>query len=377
VRPNVLEVDLDAIAHNVVSLRQHVGGDVQLFAALKANAYGFGIERVADTVIAAGAYGLAMVEIDHAVALRQRGIDAPILLYGGTPASAVVVAAVEEYHLTPTLLDVADAQTYAQHAKGCLRAFLKIDVGLERLGASPENMPSIAADLRALRNIELDGVYTHLHVPASHAPAEETYPYLHWQFARFKSALQALTEAGIEPPIRMAASSGVLMQTDEMHLNAVDPGHLLFGMYPSGPRRQPLDLRRALRTLKSRLVQVKTVNRAAFVEQAPFAIQPGMSIGVFPLGISDGMPQLNCGHVLVNGRRVPVLSVSLEHTRVDLTGVEARRGDEVVIVGPQGTDEISPAEVLEHLGQHLPSALPLAVHSSVPRSYVQGVVAGD
>src|SRR5438876_12393728 len=101
---------------------------------------------------------VAMVEIDHAVALRQRGIDAPILLYGGTPASAVVVAAVEEYHLTPTLLDVADAQIYAQHATRCLRAFLKIDVGLERLGASPENMPSIAADLRALRNIELDGV---------------------------------------------------------------------------------------------------------------------------------------------------------------------------------------------------------------------------
>jgi alanine racemase len=375
VRPNVLEVDLDAIAHNVWRLRQSIGGGIQLFAALKANAYGFGIERVADTVVAAGAYGLAMVEVDHAVALRQQGIDVPILLYGGTPASADVVAAVEDYHLTPTLLDVADAQTYAHHAQGCLRAFLKIDVGLERLGASPEDMPSIAADLRALRNVELDGVYTHLHVPP-HAPAEETYPYLHWQFSRFKSALQALNEAGIEPPIRMAASSGVLMQTDEMHLNAVDPGHLLFGMYPAGPRRPPLDLRRALRALKSRLVQVKTVNRAAFVEQAPFAIQPGMSIGVFPFGICDGMPQLHCGHVLVNGRRVPVLSVSLEHTRVDLTGVEARRGDEVVIVGPQGTDEISPAEVLEYLGQHLPSALPLAVHSSVPRSYVAGVGAG-
>jgi len=376
VRPNVLEVDLDAIAHNVRRLRQSIGGGVQLFAALKANAYGFGIERVADTVVAAGADGLAMVEVDHAIALRQRGFNVRILLYGGTPASADLVAAVEEYHLTPTLLDVADAQTYAHHAQGCVRAFLKIDVGMERLGASPEDMRSIATDLRALRNVELDGVYTHLHVPP-HTPAEENYPYLRWQFGRFKSALQALSAAGIEPPIRMAASSGVLMQTDEMHLNAVDPGHLLFGMYPAGPRRPPLDLRRAFRALKSRLVQVKAVNRAAFVEQAPFRIHPGMSVGVFPLGISDGMPQFNRGQVLVNGRRVPVLSVSLEHTRVDLTGVEAKRGDEVVIVGPQGTDEISPAEVLEHLGQHIPSALPLAVHGSVPRSYVAGVGAGD
>jgi alanine racemase len=162
------------------------------------------------------------------------------------------------------------------------------------------------------------------------------------------------------------------MQTDQMHLNAVDPGHLLFGMYPSGPRRPPLDLRPALHALKSRLVQVKTLHRAAFVDQAPFAMRPGMSIGVFPFGISDGMLQVNCGQVLVNGRRVPVLGVSLEHTRVDLTGVEARRGDEVVIVGPQRADQISLAEVLEHLGQHIPSALSVAVHSSVPRSYAQG-----
>jgi alanine racemase len=315
-----------------------------------------------------------MVEVDHAVALRQRGIDVPILLYGGTPASADLVAAIEQYHLTPTVLDVADAQTYERHATRRLKAFLKFDVGLERLGATPEDAPSLGVALRKLRHIVLRGVYTHLHVPP-HAQAAETGPYLHWQFARFTAALQALSEAGIDPPIRMAASSGVLMQTDEMHLNAVDPGHLLFGMYPSGPRRPPLDLRPALRALKSRLVQVKMVHRVAFVDQAPFAIQPGMSIGVFPFGISDGMPLVNCGQVLVNGCRVPVLGVSLEHTRVDLTGVEARRGDEVVIVGRQGADEISSAEVLEHLGQYIPSALPLAVQRSVPRSYVEGAVA--
>jgi alanine racemase len=371
VRPNVFEVDLDAIAHNVRSLRQHIGGDVQLFAALKANAYGFGIERVADTVVEAGADGLAVVEVDHAVALRQRGIDVPILLYGGTPASADLVAAAEEHDLTPTLLDVQDAQTYERHATRRLKAFLKFDVGLERLGATPEDTPTLGIALRSLRHIELRGVYTHLHVPP-HAPADATGPYLRWQFDRFTNALDALREAGIEPSIRMAASSGVLMQTDQMHLNAVDPGHLLFGMYPSGPRRPPLDLRPALHALKSRLVQVKTLHRAAFVDQAPFAMRPGMSIGVFPFGISDGMLQVNCGQVLVNGRRVPVLGVSLEHTRVDLTGVEARRGDEVVIVGPQRADQISLAEVLEHLGQHIPSALSVAVHSSVPRSYAQG-----
>jgi alanine racemase len=188
VRPNVFEVDLDAIAHNVRSLRQHIGGDVQLFAALKANAYGFGIERVADTVVEAGADGLAVVEVDHAVALRQRGIDVPILLYGGTPASADLVAAAEEHDLTPTLLDVQDAQTYERHAMRRLKAFLKFDVGLERLGATPEDTPTLGIALRSLRHIELRGVYTHLHVRLTRQPrrpdrisaGSSTASRMHW-----------------------------------------------------------------------------------------------------------------------------------------------------------------------------------------------------
>ncbi|MCA1647109.1 MAG: alanine racemase [Chloroflexi bacterium] len=368
-------MDLDAIAHNVCALRKHVGAGVKIFAALKADAYGFGIERVADTVISAGVHGLSVVEADHAIALRRRGISVPILLYGGTLASADLVAAVEQYDLIPTLLDVDDAQTYAQYATRPLRAFLKFDVGLERLGAVPEDAASLAAALRALGRIELQGVYTHLHI-SPNVGLQENFPYLHWQFERFLHALTILREHGFNPALRMAASSAVLMQTDQMHLNAIDPGHLLFGMYPSGPRRPPLDLRPAFRALKSRLVQVKTIQRPAFREQAAFPIRPDMRVGVFPCGISDGMLQATCGQVLVDGRRVPVLSVSLEHTRVDLTDVNASRGDEVVIVGHQAAAEITPAEVLEHLHQHIPSALPLAVHNSVPRLYVEDSV-GD
>jgi alanine racemase len=373
VRPNVLEVDLDAIAHNVCSLRRQVGNSVRLYAALKANAYGFGIERVADTVVGAGASGIALVDVEHALALRRRGLGAPIVLYGGTPADAELVAVIEEFDLTPTLLDRDDIQTYDRYATRRLAGFLKLDVGLERLGSSPEDIASISAQLRSLRHVELGGAYTHLHVPPD---LEEDSPYLEWQFGRFTQALEGLRQQSLEPPIRMAASSAVLMQTDGMHLNAIDPGHLLFGMYPAGPRHIQLDLRPALRTLKSRLVQVKAVQRPAFVEHAPFPLRPAMRIGVFPFGISDGMQHAHCGQVLVQGKRAGVLGISLEHTRVDLTDVDAGRGDEVVIVGRQGADEITPAEVLAHQRQHIPSALSLAVHGSVPRSYTEGAT-GD
>jgi len=372
-RPNVFEIDIGAVAHNVQSLRRRVGKHVRLFAALKANAYGFGLLPVADAVLSAGADGLALVDLNHAVALRKHGTDSPILLYGGTPASPEVVALLEEHRLMPTLLDIEDARTYARYASGHLRAFLKIDVGLERMGVSPEDLGPIAEPLGTLPTLELYGAYTHLHVPANVDDAL-TQRYVAWQFRRFTTGLDELSQHGINPTITMAASSAVLMQTNDMNLNAVDPGHLLFGMVPAGPRGAPLDLRPAFNALKSRLVQVKTLRRPDFVDQAPFLIHDGMRIGVFPLGIADGMLQLNCGQVLVNGVRVPVLGVSLEHTRVELSTVEAVRGDEVVVIGRQAGNEICQEEVLQHLRQHIPSALPLAVHESVRRTYVDGNV---
>lgn len=368
-RPNVFEIDLGAIAYNVQSLRRQIGTNVSLFAALKANAYGFGLLPVADTVLAAGADGLALVDLSHAVALRKHGIAAPILLYGGTLATADVIAVLEEHRLMPTLLDVDDASIYGRHISRHLRAFLKIDVGLERLGVSPDDVSAFASMLGSLPEVELFGAYTHLHVPP-HGEDATTTRYLAWQFRRFATALEELSRHGINPTITMAASSAVLMQTNDMNLNAVDPGHLLYGMVPAGPHAVALNLRPAFRALKSQLVQVKTVYRAEFVNQTPFPMHDDMKIGVFPFGTADGMLQLNCGQVLVKGVRVPVLGVSLEHTRVDLSGIDAARGDEVVIIGRQARAEICQEEVLRHVQQHTPAALPVAVHECVPRTYV-------
>jgi len=371
-RPNSFEIDLDAVVHNIRALRHRVGRDVLLFAALKANAYGFGVIPVARAALAAGADALAMVDVSDAINLRQLGIDVPILLYGGIPADRELVEALEAHDLMPTLLDLEDARTYSRHATGRLPVFLKFDVGLERMGMAPEDVPAIAAALSGLPKLKLHGAYTHLHVPPNADPLA-TDAYMRRQFRRFSTALEALKRCGHDPRITMAASSAVLMQTNDMNLNAVDPGHLLFGMYPAGPRATPLDLRAAFHALKSELIQVKTLSRPESLEMAPFPVRDGMRIGVLPLGIADGMSQLHCGQVLIRGRRVPVLGVSLEHTRVDLTEVEAGRGDEVVVIGRQGDEEIRPDEVLTHLGQHVPSALPLAVHQGVPRRYLGGV----
>jgi alanine racemase len=367
-RSNVFEVDLDALDHNVREIRRLIGPEVRLFAALKANAYGFGTLPIAHAVLASGADGLAVVDLRDAVAMRKAGIAAPIHLYGGMLVTPEVARAVDAFGVMPTVLSLDDAGVYSRCASRPIRVFVKIEVGLERFGIAPEDTAEFVQTIRSLPNLDLHGLCTHLHVPRR--PADEVVPYLDRQFARFQQTIRDVEASGTPIPIKMAASSGSLSLSRTMSLNAVDPGHLLFGLRPGGPERQQLDIKPVMRRLISKLVHIHRVRRAADMDLAPFPIRTGMSVGVIPIGVVDGMLSLHCGDVLLAGRRCPVLEVSLEHTRIDVTDVDARVGDDVVIVGRQGDDAIEIADVLAHQNLRIPASVPLAVHQTVPRAYL-------
>jgi alanine racemase len=157
-----------------------------------------------------------------------------------------------------------------------------------------------------------------------------------------------------------------------MNLNAADPGHLIYGLVRAGPGRR-LDLRPALLALRTKLIQVRELTRVEWLEEAPFDSAAVTRLGVIPMGRADGMAALNSGHVLVRGTRVPLLArPSLEHTRLDLSRVgDARPGDEVVIIGRQGREEITTREVAAF--QAMPDAgVALEIRPSVTRLYVGG-----
>ena len=365
-RPNRFEVDLSAIAHNAATIRRFVGPSCTIFAALKANAYGYGIAKVAPVLLAAGVDGISLVSVSDAVALRQRGIEAPILLYPGVPLSGPNVEAIEEHTLMPTVLDLDAAHLLSARARRTLRVFVKIDVGLERLGIEPADAVRFIRALTQLPRLTIHGVYAHMHVRDNLPIA-----YLDWQFGKFTGALAQLEAAGIRVPVRMTASTAVLAAAStRMNLNAIDPGRVWFGLDKEAGL-QTLDLRPAFVALKTALVQAKSVSREAFRDVAPFALREGMRIGVLPIGRSDGMVSLCCSHVLVRGVRVPILATpSIEHTRIDLTEVpDARAGDEVVVIGRQGDSEISPDEVALCQGLQSPGMVALAIRETVPRVY--------
>jgi len=187
-----------------------------------------------------------------------------------------------------------------------------------------------------------------------------------------------LEARGIAVPVRLFAASPFLMKFPQTYLNAVDPGRLLYGVIMPG-ETPPVPIRPAFRALTSRVISLKELTpRERFADHAPFPVKAPMRLGVIPIGSADGMLWLNAGRVLVRGRAVPIVaSPSLEHTRIDLTGIpDAVVGDEVVIIGRQGDLEITQAEVAKRHGLGLHNVAP-TVGPRVARVYLSSSSSGE
>lgn len=369
-RPNRLLVDLGAIGHNVQVLRVAIGAQRTLIGVLKADAYGFGVVPVGRRMAEAGVDMLALADLDAAVALREAGVALPILLYAGVPWSTESAAVVAAMDLTATIATLEDVDAIGAGAPGRIApAYLKLDVGLERIGLRPEQMPELARRLGASGKVRLGGVYAHLHVPR--AGRAETLSYVEWQLARFAAATSALSGAGVPPGRRIASSSGVLWTTAGGLFDGIDPGRLLYGISGPSDATERYETRPALRALTSVLVAAKDVRRDAFVELSP--LPAGVTrVGVLPIGLVDGMPNLAGSHVLIGGRPAPIIGPpALEYTRVDLSGHgEVGVGAEVVVVGAQGGARIGADEVIAHGPPGWMNGLALRAGPRVERCYV-------
>jgi alanine racemase len=369
-RPNCVEVDAAAIRHNIGELRRLAGPGTRLFIALKGNACGFDVAKAAAAVAAAGADALSTVDLGDALAIRDAGVDLPVLVYGGNLLTREVVTAIERFDLMLSLHDRSSAQSLARWRSKPITVFVEVNIGGERLGVDPDEAPQFVRRLSAQSGLTLGGVHAHMHVPDGAAGDE----VVAWQFQRFTAVLRALEADGIEVPVRMIASSKTLVRTLQMNLNAIDPGHLAFGLMPTDSIAVAMDLRPAFRALKSHLIAVRRLAREQHLDRLPFPARAGMRFGVIPFGASDRLKQLGCGTVLVRSRRVSLLGPpSAEHARVDLTDVpDAEVGDEVVIIGRQGLAEITLDEVRRAQGNARSSDITRNIPSSIPRLYVEG-----
>ncbi|MBM3221992.1 MAG: alanine racemase [Candidatus Rokubacteria bacterium] len=362
-RPNALEVDLDAAVHNVRAVRTLVGPDRRLFAVVKADGYGYGAAEMGAAFLANGADRLGVADVTEGIRLRERGITAPILVYPNSLPSAA--ASTLAHGLTPTLVDLEGARAYAEAASAPCEVFVKVDVGLERLGVPAEQAVKTILAMLELKHLRLGGICAHPHGETDD-PA-----YADWQLQRFTSVVDELEARGVRVPVRLVAATPWVLRFPQTYLNAVDPGRMLYGITFPG-ETPPIPLRPTLRALTTRVIALKELTpRERFPERAPFPVTAPMRLGVIPMGSADGLRWLHAGRVLVRGRAAAIVGApSLEHTRIDLTAVpEARVGDDVVIIGRQGDREITAAEVAAKHGLG-PHHVATTVGPRVARIYV-------
>jgi len=370
-RPTALEVDLDAAADNVRAVRRLVGPERKIFAVIKADGYGFGAAEMGAVFVDNGADYLAVADLGEGVRLRRRGLATPILVYPNSLPTAAGEALAHD--LVPTVVDLEAARAYSQAAKSPCDIFVKVDVGLERIGVPAEQAVKTIVAMLGLPHLRLAGICAHPHAEVRGDPA-----YADWQLARFTGVVDELEARGIRVPIRLVAATPWVLRFPHTYLNAVDPGRMLYGMIFPG-ETPPAPLRPTFRALTTRVIALKELTpRERFAENAPFPVTGRMILGVVPIGSADGMRWLNAGRVLVRGQPAPVVaSPSLEHTRIDLTAVPgARVGDEVVIIGRQGEEEITPAEVATRHGLGL-HHVATTVGPRVARVYFSGGVARE
>jgi alanine racemase len=348
-RPTWLEVDLEAIAHNVRRVAEIVGPEVGVLAVLKADGYGHGSIRVARTALNNGACYLGVASINEGALLRHTGISAPILVLGFTPAWQARELVLNGLSATVFNLDVPQALSQAgRELNRRVAVHVKVDTGMGRLGLLPDEVVPFVHSLKALPQLTLEGIFTHFSV------ADSDPDYTRWQIHRFRQVLGALREAGIEIPLAHAANSAAILSLPESHFRMVRLGLAMYGLHPSPQVHCPPDFRPAL-AFKTQVAQVKTLPPGSYVSYGNTYQTGGeQRIAVIPVGYADGFRRAprHWGEVLVRGRRAPIVGrVCMDQTMIDVTAIpEVRQGDEVVLIGEQGQERITAEDVAQRLG---------------------------
>lgn len=355
-----IEVDLDAIAHNVRALKAFIGPAVELFAVVKANAYGHGLVPVAQTVLRHGVSRLAIGRLSEGLQLRQAGIAAPVLALCYLMPDELRIAV--ERDLVPTVGEMESALVVS--ALGVARqkpvpVHVKIDTGMGRYGVMPDQAVSFFNQIATLPGLAVEGVFTHF------ATADERdKTFAREQFQIFQDVLAELSAAGHSIPLLHAANSAAALDLPETHLGAVRSGLALYGLYPSEGVSHALPLRPAL-TLKSHVASVRQLPAGASISYGRSYITPRpMTVALVPIGYGDGYHRLlsNRGAVLVNGQRAPIVGrVCMDQVVVDVSGCgPVALNDEVVLIGQQGDARITVEEIAgwaETISYEITSAL--------------------
>jgi len=345
-----VEVDLRAIADNVAVLAKRAGSNSALLAVVKANAYGHGAIEVAQAALEAGAQWLAVATLSEGEAVRHAGILAPMLVLGHVRPDEYASAAHHNISVAVSNAQaVADAERAAAEEGRTLNVQLKLDTGMGRIGARPEDAPEVARAIASAPHLRFEGMYTHL------SSADSDPAYTERQIARYTGTMEQLQRAGLLPPWRhILNSAGILTVGHVPGTNMVRGGIAMYGLNPDGVSAPPPGLKPAL-SLHAAITFVKRVPQGTPIGYGQtYLTDRVQQIATLGLGYADGYSRSlsNRGRVLVGGQSWPLIGrVSMDQITVGIDpDFPVQIGDDAVLLGRQGDEEITAEEIARLLG---------------------------
>jgi len=371
-------IHLDNFRWNIRLIQSHLAAGLspgtrrpRICVAVKADAYGHGIDEIARTAVDEGVEYLAVATVDEAVAVRDTGLSVPLLLYS-LPCPEEIEEIVRR-DITPLVADqglcsLLSAEGKRQNKRVVVH--VKVDTGMGRIGCRPEDAPELAGFIAEDPWLSLEGVSTHFPVADS---ADRSFT--EFQVDSFSRVIAAIRENGVDPGIVHAANSGGLLDYPSAWFDMVRPGILTYGYYPSREQRRPLAVKPVME-LESRLVFLKSVPAQTPISYGlTFRTERETRIGTVPVGYGDGYNRLlsNKADVLVEeesgARRVRIAGrVCMDQFMVDLGPRSSTQlYDRVVLFGP---DPAGPdAEELADILQTIPYEVTCNISKRVPRIF--------
>lgn len=368
IRPVWAEINLTNLEYNIKQIKNKVGDEKEIIGVIKADGYGHGAIKMAEVLRENGVKTFAVATLQECISLREAGVMEDIVMLGLTPD--MYADTIVEYNITPTVNSWENAKAISNAAalNGVeVRGFVAVDTGMGRIGYLPDDDEAIADILKIqeLPNFNIKGLFSHFATAD-----EEDKSFANLQVERYKLFAEKLNRAGVRVPMETIANSAAIMELPNAHFDAVRPGIILYGCYPSSEvDKEQLDIKPVM-SIKANIVHLKKVPIGFSCGYGrKFIAERESVIGTLALGYADGYPRpySKDAKVIVNGQLAPIAgNICMDQCMVDLTEIDGVKvGDEVIIMGTDGrhtilADDIAVAtgtinyEIVCAFGQRLP-----------------------
>lgn len=365
-----VEIDLDRLKENFRKVKGWIGPGLDVLVAVKADAYGHSSVAVSRALAEEGVSMLGVASLEEAIEIKRGGAGVPVLIL--SPSSFLEIPEIVAEGLRSTVSNMEYARRLSVLARAAdreMRVHVEVDTGMGRTGVNHSSAADFIRGVAGLEYVCVEGIFTHF------ANAEEPdRGFALEQLRRFNAALEDLRKGGPEIPLIHAANSASLLGLKESHFNMVRPGLIVYGMYPSEWVRRTIQVEPVM-TFKARVAHLNRVRKGETVSYGrTWTARRDSTVAVVSVGYGDGYSRAlsNKGEVLIRGKRIKIVGViCMDLTMVDVTDhPEVRIGDEVVLMGRSGKEEITASE-LAALSETISYDVTCSVGPRVPRVFIR------